>query len=218
MGAFRYGDWSIWEKPEYHSRHGKHLEVIHLIPRSLNEQSGGLNETASAILGRALSTINCCVPGIVKAFDQESQTASVQPTVRRRIRTENGVCEMDYPLLGNVPVFFLGGGDYAMTFPVREGDECLVLFADSCIDAWWQSGDVQGQIVARQHDLSDGFAFVGFRSKPRVIQDFNGVIPELADMMLAGKKMSDWMAGVGDGAYFQGETLVLGSGQRGGEE
>lgn len=137
--------------------------------------------------------------------------------MRRRIRTDKGVQEMDYPILENVPVLFLGGGNYALSFPVQKDNECIVLFADSCIDAWWQSGGVQGQIVARMHDLSDGFAIVGFRSRPNVIRDFQTDIPALADLMLAGRKMSAWMDGVGDGAYFQGETLVLGSGQRGGE-
>lgn len=188
-----------------------------MIPRSLSEQSGGVGEAASAILARVMASINCCMPGEVTAFDPVTQTASIRPTIRRRIRTEKGVREMDYPLLENVPVLFLGGGDYALSFPVASGDECIVLFADSCIDAWWQSGGVQGQIVARLHDLSDGFAIVGFRSKPHAIRNFNGSVPELADLVLAGRKMSEWMNGVGDGAYFQGETLVLGSGQRGGE-
>ena len=167
-----------------------------MIPRSLNEQSGGVNGAASAVLSRALATINCCLPGTVVSFDASVQTASVQPTVRKRIRTEKGVREMDYPLLENVPVLMIGGGDYALTFPVRKGDECIVLFSDSCIDAWWQSGGVQGQIVARQHDLSDGFAIVGFRSKPRAIQGMNMELPAVSDLVLAGRKMSEWMEAV----------------------
>lgn len=162
-------------------------------PRSLTEQSGGLEGAASAILGRAASTINCCLPGVITDFDPETQTASVQPTVRKRIRTDKGVEEMAYPLLQNAPVLFLGGGSYSLTFPVQAGDECIVIFADACIDSWWQSGGVQGQIVARQHDLSDGFVIVGFRSRPEAISSFNQSIPSMPDLMLDGRKMSEWM-------------------------
>lgn len=49
---------------------------------------------------------------------------------------------MDLPILPDVPVVFPGGGGFALTFPVAAGDECLVVFASRCIDAWWQSGGV----------------------------------------------------------------------------
>ena len=51
-----------------------------------------------------------------------------------------------------------------MTFPVAKGDECLVVFAEACIDAWYQTGMVGNAISVRRHDYSDAFAFVGFRS------------------------------------------------------
>ena len=54
-----------------------------------------------------------------------------------------------------------------MTFPIAEGDECLVVFGARCIDAWWQLGGVQGQAELRMHDLSDGFVLAGVRSQPR---------------------------------------------------
>lgn len=53
------------------------------------------------------------------------------------------------------------GGGCTLTFPIAEGDECLVIFASRCIDAWWTAGGVQVQSEFRMHDLSDGFAIVG---------------------------------------------------------
>ena len=47
------------------------------------------------------------------------------------------------------------------TYKVKPGDECLVVFASRCIDAWWQSGGIQSPAEARMHDLSDGFAIPG---------------------------------------------------------
>jgi len=108
------------------------------------------------------------LPGIVKSFDKATQTASIQPALRRR----KGNTNIQLPVLLDVPVYFMGGADGGITFPVSEGDECLVVFADACIDAWFQNGGIANAISVRQHDYSDGFAFVGFRSKPHALAEF----------------------------------------------
>jgi len=130
------------------------------------------------------SEMHCALPGIVQAFDPESQTATIQPVIRSRIAKESGIEHVQLPLLANVPVYFPGGGVFALTMPVQTGDECLVVFADSCIDAWWQSGGVQNQIDMRSHDISDGFAFVGFRSRSKSISEFNGTAPTIGGKTL----------------------------------
>lgn len=60
-----------------------------------------------------------------------------------------------------------------LTFPVRVGDECLVVFADRCIDYWWQSGGVQEPVDPRQHNLSDGFALIGPQSQQQKISNIS---------------------------------------------
>ncbi|WP_302441547.1 Gp138 family membrane-puncturing spike protein, partial [Bilophila wadsworthia] len=102
------------------------------------------------------------LPGIVQSFDPAAMTVSVQPAVAGRISDEAGkAASVDLPILPDVPVVFPGGGGFALTFPVAAGDECLVVFASRCIDAWWQSGGVGEPMEPRMHDLSDGFALVG---------------------------------------------------------
>lgn len=105
------------------------------------------------------------LPGIVKSFDVATQTATIQPALRRRKGSQN----IQLPLLQDVPVYFIGGKSGGITFPVEPEDECLVVFADACIDAWFQNGGIANVISVRQHDYSDGFAFVGFRSKPNAL-------------------------------------------------
>ena len=77
------------------------------------------------------------------------------------------------PELLDVPVVLPRAGDYVITLPIRPGDECLVVFADQCIDAWWQSGGVQNQMDRRRHDLSDGFAILGVWSQPRRLNNYD---------------------------------------------
>lgn len=107
--------------------------------------------------------------GIIRSFDAEKQTATIQPAIRARILGPDDVYRWEQlPVLLDCPVYFPTGGGVTLTFPVEAGDECLVVFADRCIDLWWQAGGIQNQAEIRMHDLSDGCAFVGFASRPRV--------------------------------------------------
>ena len=186
-----------------------------MIPRSLSEQNADMEQIVDSILARSSAVLNCCLPGIVSSFDASTQTASIQPTIRKRIRTPEGVTEIPYPLLVDVPVLMLGGGSHFITMPVKAGDECIVLFSDLCIDAWFQSGGVQNQIIARSHDLSDGFAIVGFRSKPHALSNVDTVYPAVSDIVIAGKRFEEWIEEAGGGggmvASFddENETIVI---------
>lgn len=110
------------------------------------------------------------IPGIIDSFDPATMTATVQPAIQMTVRdTQGRTTPGNRPLLLDCPVQFPAGGGCSLTFPVKPGDECLVVFASRCIDAWWQSGGVQGQAEPRMHDQSDGFVLLGFRSQPRII-------------------------------------------------
>jgi hypothetical protein len=54
-------------------------------------------------------------------------------------------------------------------FPIQQGDECLVVFADFNIDAWHYAGGQQTPLDKRRHDISDGFAIVGPNSLAKAI-------------------------------------------------
>lgn len=127
------------------------------------------------------NNIRVAVPGIIQAVDFKKQTCEVQLSIREidmspakpDFKSMYEWEQEDLPLLTDVPFFVLGCGDYCITAPIKEGDECLVVFADMCIDGWWQNGDIQNQIDLRRHDLSDGFALVGFRSNPHVVEGYS---------------------------------------------
>ena len=96
------------------------------------------------------SSLHCALPGNVVSFDAEKQTAEIQPAVR--------MGSLVFPVLADVPVFM------PVPFEVNPGDACLVIFADIDIDAWLASGEAEEPLSARRHSLSDGFAFVGFKT------------------------------------------------------
>lgn len=113
------------------------------------------------------------MPGIVQSFDPEEQTVTVRCAIREKSNVDGVETWVEIPLLLDVPIIFPRAGDYVLTMPVQAGDECLVIFGDMCIDAWWQAGGVQNQIDFRRHDLSDGFAILGCWSQPRVIPNYS---------------------------------------------
>lgn len=134
------------------SRNGSFDDVLASERQSINEQ------------------IRVALPGIIKSFDPDTVTATVQPSVRSMERDNDGnTTTDDYPLLVDVPVIFPRGGGCTLTFPVKAGDECLVIFSDRCIDFWWQNGGIQEPADPRMHDLSDAFAIVGPQSQAHKI-------------------------------------------------
>lgn len=112
-------------------------------------------------------------PGIIKSFNPATQTATVQLAIREKINIDGNISHEEIPALLDVPIFMPRAGGYCLTLPVNAGDECLVIFGDNCMDAWWQSGGVQNQLEKRRHDLSDGYALVGIWSQPRVVSGYS---------------------------------------------
>lgn len=141
---------------------------------TLKEQLEDPNEMYHTMTKDTVTNLRVAMPGIIQSYNQSSQTVEVQLAIREKVRLNGDVTDVEIPLLVDVPVFFPSGGGYSLTFPIVEGDECLVVFADSCIDAWWQSGGVQNQLDKRRHDLSDGFAFVGFKSQGNAVPAGSG--------------------------------------------
>lgn len=128
----------------------------------------------------AKAETHVALPGIIESYNPDAQTVAIQPGIKATLRAEDGALStVTLPLLVDCPVQFPSGGNSTLTFPVRRGDECLVVFADGAIDAWWQSGGVGEKVSVRMHDLSDGFALLGFRSQPRVLANVSTTSAQL---------------------------------------
>lgn len=124
--------------------------------------------------------INCVSIGTIKSFDADGQTATISINYKRIVK---GVVDagggqstdrvIDYPLLINCPVVVMTGGTGGITFPIAAGDTCIVLFCDRDIDAWYDTGVTSSVPNSeRMHNLSDGIAIVGIRSKANPIASY----------------------------------------------
>lgn len=150
------------------------------MPVSQQAQTGGQQQSFDALKDAISSSLRVSIPGIIQDFDPETVTCTVQPAIKGAVPDKaGGIAPEDLMLLTNVPVIFPRGGGCTITFPVKEGDECLVIFGDRCVDFWWQSGGVQEPADDRQHDMSDAFAIIGPQSQAKKISGISSSALEI---------------------------------------
>jgi Phage protein Gp138 N-terminal domain len=124
--------------------------------------------------------LHVALPCIVASFDSIKQTVSVKPALTE-IGYVSGLRTTQWKnlILVDIPIVLPGSDEYAMTFPIIPGNECLVLFADVAIDSWFQSSGQNNQIEERRHSLSDGFALFRPRSLPNVLPNYSTTSAQL---------------------------------------
>ncbi|HBC8135991.1 TPA: hypothetical protein KE125_002059 [Escherichia coli] len=143
-------------------------------------QDGNESQTLEAHRHAIFGSLRVALPGIIQSFDPVTVTCTVQPAIYgQRLGDDGALVSEEIPILPDVPVVFPRGGGCTLTFPVKAGDECLLVFSDRCIDFWWQSGGVQEPVDPRQHDLSDAFAIVGPQSQAQKISSISTSAVEL---------------------------------------
>lgn len=134
---------------------------------NISELIGDTEESLKSMTENYINNMRVAIPAIIVQFDSQKQTASVQPAIKDTLQGKF----VALPELSDVPVQFPRAGGYSLTFPVKAGDECLLVFSDMCIDGWWQSGGVQNQAEKRRHDLSDACAILGITSVPKALKN-----------------------------------------------
>jgi len=147
---------------------------------TLKERLGIKSEIIKRSIEQLDFDLRVCSPGIIETYDPVTMTATVTVAVKEAIQLSGIPSTIQIPIIPDVPVIFIGGGDWLITTPIKHGDECLLFFSDTCIDSWWESGCIEpfdegsGFVAAepvclRRHDLSDAFCLVGPFSHPKML-------------------------------------------------
>ena len=116
------------------------------------------------------STLNTAIVGKIVSFDAATITAEIQLGVSYKMA--DGTFEQVTNLL-EVPIMVLQAGGFSMTFPVKAGDECLVIFQQRDISTWIESGGPIQSVSNRQLDMSDAVAIVGIQSRDNRVQAYD---------------------------------------------
>ena len=140
---------------------------------SLEERVGRLEQLLQNLEHNVFSGLRVSLPAIVTSFDPEKQTISCVPAVRELVNTNGKVKFTTLPELKDVPIQLPRSGGWSITFPIKPGDECMVVFQDLCIDGWWFRGGIQNWNDLRRHDLSDAIAIFSPYSQPNALSSYN---------------------------------------------
>lgn len=130
-----------------------------------------------------LKDVKTCYPGRIVSFDPVTQLADVEIAIERFYSDYEGYFKSESrPPLQDLPVHFPRSRDFAMTFPIQVGDDCLICFAYRGYNHWIEEGSLKaGRLpgghpapqVFRINNINDAFVLVGFDSKVNAITDFN---------------------------------------------
>lgn len=154
---------------------------------SIQERLAIKTEPIQGAAWQWLCMLRVATPGKVIDFDPVKQTCTVQPLIQETVllpppntsQVPNPGSGQNIPTsvtikpIQNVLVIMPRVPGWSITFPISAGAECLLIFADSCIDGWYQSGDISTQWDRRRHDLSDAFALFGPWSQPNVLPNYS---------------------------------------------
>lgn len=137
--------------------------------------------------------IKTCYPAKIISFDPVTQLARCKLSVEDYFTGVNySYRKQAAALLIDVPVHTLQGGGWVITFPIKAGDDCLVMFAQKGYDHWLYSGAQETGLVDgiptgehyREFSIRDAICLVGIRPIPSAITEYS---PDDVDIRNASK-------------------------------
>jgi hypothetical protein len=100
------------------------------------------NELLDAILTSRLRSVHTALPGTIRSYDEDDQTATVECAVQLEATT--GAFQAVAPL-ADVPVTVPGAW--------AAGDRCLLVFCEESFSKWMSTGSVEPPEVLVRHGL-----------------------------------------------------------------
>lgn len=154
-------------------------DTLNPAPDNRLQYDPNLADVISSSIKGAMLNFNCHHLATIQSFNPEHQTVTATINYSKSFLRPNAITgvyssvQVDYPLLVDVPVVIMQGGPCTLTFPIEAGDDCLILFNDRDIDAWFHSGQKGPLPTTKLHSFSDGIALVGLRHFKNSIVDYD---------------------------------------------
>lgn len=128
-------------------------------------------------IDRFTAQLRFCIPAKVIDFDEEKQLATCVPAVRKLVTKEGKQEFIDLPSIIKVPVIYPHAqtAGFALTLPIKPGDQVLLCVADRSIDKWVDFGEIQNPhepVELRHNDLTDSLAIIGATPCPFALANY----------------------------------------------
>lgn len=153
-----------------------------------------LAEVIRFAMDNRLLDVHTALPGRVHNYYPDTQTADINPVVRRAIERLDGEVEFeDLPLLlYSVPIAWPRGGGYYLHFPLSRGDDVLLIFPEVDPDGWRVNYEnppkqVFDPATIGRHGLSGAFAIPGIAQDRHALTDAPGSGEAVAGVAPGGK-------------------------------
>lgn len=126
--------------------------------------------------------MNTCYPASIVEFDPVKQVASCKLSIESYYTgLDFSYAKQPAVTLLDVPVQFPQGGGWDITFPVKAGDPCMLLFSQRGYDHWlYEAKEEAGLVEGVPHpdfdrcfSARDAICILGPRPIPKAIPDFN---------------------------------------------
>lgn len=114
-----------------------------------------LAELLRTALDSRLLDLHTAMPGTIVSYDASTQTATVQPGIRRSL---DDTLET-LPSIPNVPIAWPAGGGMGLKFQLSAGDSVMLVFSEASFSTWRTSGQISDPSDESRHSLSYPLAF-----------------------------------------------------------
>jgi hypothetical protein len=125
-----------------------------------------LAEAINTAVEMGLRNLSTMIPAKVVKWDADKQKANCQILIKQITEDEEGEREVaSWPVVPDVPVHFMGAGDFRITFPVDVGTIGMLVFCCRSMDKWL-AGDGKEVDPEFDHDhgLQDAVFVPGLRT------------------------------------------------------
>lgn len=121
-----------------------------------------LYDAIDSHIKRFSNTLYTALPAIVESYNAAKQTVDCKPTLNM---TTNYGQELPMPTLKDVQVMFPSAGGGILSFPIKAGDNVLLVFSKNSIDMWKSGKGTPVKLDSkRSHSISDAIAIVGLHT------------------------------------------------------
>lgn len=128
----------------------------------------GIYDTIKSHIDNFETQLFTSLPATVLSWNSEEQTISARPVMLEPY-TDGDVSKL--PTINDIPVTFPSAGGGSLTFPIKIGDEVLLVFSARNYDSWWETGEVDSlSTTQRFHEITDAIAILGLTSKNKSVK------------------------------------------------
>ena len=125
--------------------------------------------------------LNTCIPAIVDEFDSVTQRVSATPAIMAKVvKPDSTVQYIQCPKITNIPLAITKGGGLKITYPIKTGENCTLLFSQRSIDNFLIEGGIQrpfdtdapATTTLRCMDMTDAMCFPGVITNKEAIANY----------------------------------------------